>query len=180
KTHKVEIAYKSKGKKNEGTALVRNLIGNSKTLTINMALAVEKGEVHGMPGAATGATKGDKSNESNGRGTDISTDVGAGHTIYTKSSGGTIREERLSVSDMLDHELVHAFAQMNGEEIADGTMKHSYEVPDGTTRKETISKEEGATVGFSIRQSSKGIKYTTENNLRFEQGKTERLNYYEY
>ena len=80
---------------------------------------------------------------------------------------------------MLDHELVHAIAQMNGEAIAGGTVNNTYKRDKGPDGKETMSKEDAATIGFIQRPSPKGIKYTTENNLRFEQGKTQRLNYLE-
>ncbi|NSL85333.1 hypothetical protein ECE50_000720 [Chitinophaga sp. Mgbs1] len=176
KTKQVEVVSKGNGNKKVRTELVRQLISSDKTLTINMH--IDKGEggiTYGMPGSATGATKGDVVNESNGTGTDVTTDIGSGHSIYTDR--GTT--ENLSVSDMLDHELIHGMAQMNGESIEGGQMKNMYKTDKGNYETELIPKEEGATILNARKPSSKipGYKYPTENILRHEQRKTQRLNY---
>ena len=178
KTKQVEIASKGKGEKSEGTALIRGLINSDKTLTINQASETKDGKNYAMIGGATGATNGDTQNESNGKGTNVTTDVGVGHSIYTETDGGTIKKETLSTGEILDHELVHASAQMNGESIEGGTSNNMYPTATGGPyKKETMPKEEAATLGIISRPSAKGIKYTNENNLRHEQGKTRRLNY---
>jgi RHS repeat-associated protein len=182
KTKQVEIASKGKGNKTQGTQLIRNLINHDKTVTIDIARQTQDGKTYAQPGASSGATnESEKKNESNGVGTDVTVSLGVGHNIYGETSGGLVREERLSQGDMLDHELIHAIAQMNGENIDGGTVKNSYDRGPGVALgRETMPKEEAATIGFIQRSSAKGIKYPTENDLRYEQGKSKRLNYYEY
>jgi len=181
KTKQVEIASKGKGSKTEGTELLRGLINHDKTVTIDIARQTKDGQTYAMPGASSGATnESQKINESNGVGTDVTVTIGVGHTIYAETAGGAVVKEQLSQGDMLDHELVHASAQMNGESFASGTVKNTYRTDQGTTKKETMPKEEAATIGLVPRPSAKGVRYTTENKLRYEQGKKTRLNYYEY
>lgn len=178
KTKQVEIASKGKGSKSEGTALIRSLVNSDKTLTINQASENKDGKTYAMIGGATGATNGDTQNESNGKGTNVTTDVGVGHSIYTESSGGSVQKETLSTSDILSHELVHASAQMNGESMEGGNVSNMYPTATGGPyKKETMPKEEAATLGIIQRPSAKGVKYTNENTLRQEQGKNRRLNY---
>lgn len=175
----IDIVSKKDGKKKEGTALIRNLIGHKNTLTINLAIRKGKdGKTYAMIGGATGATDDSKKNdESNGKGTDVSTQIGEGHPIFGETSGGSIRQEELSMTDLLNHELVHAFAQMNGEARRDGTANNTYRTDKKETKREVIPKEEAATLGIVPRPSPKGIYYTNENLLRNEQGKSTRLNY---
>lgn len=181
KTKQVEIASKGKGDKTQGTQLIRDLINHDKTLTIDVVRQTKDGKDYAMPGASSGATNESQiKNRSNGIGIDVTVSLGAGHQIYAETKGGSVVKETLSQGDMLDHELVHAIAQMNGESIEGGTVTLSYNRGEGPYGKETMPKEEAATIGFIPRPSSKGIKYPTENGLRYEQGKTRRLNYYEY
>ncbi len=178
KTNQVEIASKGKGSKSEGTALVRSLIKSDKSLIINQAFENKNGKTYGMIGGASGATNGDLLNESNGKGTNVTTDVGVGHNIYTESGGGSVKKEILSTSDILNHELVHASAQMNGESIEGGNVNNIYPTSTGGPfKKEIMPKEEAVTLGIIQRPSSKGVKYTNENNLRQEQSRNKRLNY---
>jgi RHS repeat-associated protein len=178
KTKQVEIASKGKGEKSEGTALIRGLINSDKTLTIDQASESKDGIIYGMIGGATGATNGDSQNESNGTGTNVTTDVGVGHNIYTETDGGSVKKETLSTGEILNHELVHAFAQMNGESIEGGSVNNAYPTTTGgSIVKEKMHKEEAATMGIVQRPSAKGFMYTNENNLRREQHKSRRLNY---
>jgi hypothetical protein len=177
-TKQVDIASKGKGSKSEGTALIRSLISSDKTLTINQASENKDGKTYAMIGGATGATNGDTHNESNDKGTNVTTDIGVGHSIYTESSGGSLQKEILSISDILSHELVHASAQMNGESMEGGNVSNMYPTATGWPyKKETMPKEEATTLGILQRPSAKSLKYTNENNLRHEQGKNRRLNY---
>jgi RHS repeat-associated protein len=181
KTRQVEIVSRGKGNKKEGTELIRQLVKSDKTLTIDVAVQNKDGNTYAMPGASTGATKeANRANESNGIGTDVTTTLGFGHLVYTETAGGAVKQERLSLGDMLDHELNHAIAQMNGEAIREGSVTNIYRNAQGGYGKETIAKEEAATMGLVPRPSTKGINYTNENSLRYEQGKTRRLNYFEY
>ena len=178
KTKQVEIASKGKGEKSEGTALIRGLINSDKTLTIDQASETKDGKIYGMIGGATGATNRDSQNESNGTGTNVTTDVGVGHNIYTETDGGSVKKETLSTGEILIHELIHAFAQMNGESIEGGSVNNVYPTTTGGSFvKEKMPKEEAATMGIVQRPSTKGVKYTNENNLRREQHKSRRLNY---
>jgi RHS repeat-associated protein len=183
KTKQVEIASKGSGNKKEGTELISKLINHEKTLTLDVVVQTKDGKVTGaMPGAATGATAGDKGNESNGVGTNVTTEVGAGHSIYTESANWGVTKEVLSTGEMLDHEFIHALAQMNGESIEGGTVKNMYPTATGGPYKtESILREEAATVGIVQRPVSnkmRGYKYPSENNLRNEQRKNRRVNYY--
>jgi RHS repeat-associated protein len=185
KTGQVEIASFGKGSKTEGTALIRNLINHDKTLTID--LAIQKGKdgqiTAAMPGAATGATnEANIKDESNGKGTDVTATFGVGHQIYTQTAGGLVKKETLSLGDMLDHELIHGLAQMNGERVVGQDVKHMYQDDKGAYKFEKIGVEENFTT-FARRPDSKaipGYQYPTENVLRAEQDKATRLNYYEY
>ena len=103
--------------------------------------------------------------------------VGFGFDVYTETDGGVVKKEPLSEADILDHELVHAEAQTNGESIDGGTVTNTYSTGNGSLKKETMAKEEAATLGIIQRPSAKGINYTNENNLRREQHKSKHLNY---
>jgi RHS repeat-associated protein len=182
KTGQVEIAAIGKGSKSEGTGLIRSLIKHENTLTINIATTQGKdGGVYGQPGASSGATNGDTYNETNGNGTDVTVNVGGGVSIYTESTGGSVQKEVMSTTDLLNHELPHSIAQMNGEAAGEGTVKNTHPTTTGSNFKtEIIQKEEASAIGILARpQSSKFAtgRYPTENNLRHEQGKNKRLNY---
>ena len=89
-----------------------------------------------------------------------------------------MKKETLSTGEILIHELIHAFAQMNGESIEGGSVNNVYPTTTGGSFvKEKMPKEEAATMGIVQRPSTKGVKYTNENNLRREQHKSRRLNY---
>lgn len=179
KTSEVEIASTGSGTKKEGTSLIRQLIKSDKTVTIDLNKEARKDGNYGMVGGATGATnEANKADESNGKGTNVTVNVGFGHDVSAETNGGTVRNETLSEVDILDHELVHASAQINGESIEGGAANNMYKNDKGGYSKETMPKEEAATMGLTPRPSAKGIKYTNENNLRYEQGKTRRLNYH--
>ncbi|HEX2847204.1 MAG TPA: M91 family zinc metallopeptidase [Chitinophagaceae bacterium] len=178
KTHQVEIAKSGSGKKTKGTELIRKLIGHDKTLTINMA---KNGE-EAMPGAATGASNESlQKNASNGVGIDAEMDIGMGHLIFTQDKNGKVIEQRLTTGDMLDHELVHAIAQMNGEAREGGKGLISYTDNKGVPQTERVPMEEVLTIDAgrapSKSRSMPGYQYPTENTLRREQGKGKRLNY---
>lgn len=165
----------AKSDRTQGTELIRSLIGSDKVMTINQALETKDGKTYGMVGGATGATRGDSQNESNGKGTDVSVDVGAGHSIYTETTGGAIQQEILSTTDILDHELVHGAAQMNGESVEGGAVKNMYPIGNGTVKTEVMPKEE-AMIGIIPRPTGSKVK-ANENNLRYEQHKNRRVNY---
>jgi hypothetical protein len=183
KTNSIDILSRGKGSKKQGTELIRNIMENKNTLTINMVLSKKNGEIYAKEGSACGATNpDDRKNESNGVGTSVSADMGDGHRVYTETKGGTVLEETLTLSDMFSHELIHALAQMNGEAIRDKPdVTFSYRKPQGRDGKETISREEAATLFMGRPESKKisGYQYPTENDLRFEQNKNRRLNYFE-
>lgn len=180
KTQQVEIASKGKGAKTEGTALIRSLINHDKTLTIDVAQQTKDGQKFSMPGGASGATDASqKANESNGVGTDVTVDLGFGHRIVAQTSGGSPVYEMLSQSDLLDHELSHAIAQMNGEAINGGKdVINTPTTPQGVLTRESVPREEAAAMGLIARPSAKGINSTNENKLRNEQGKTWRMSYW--
>ena len=182
KTGNVEIESSGKGAKIEGTRLIRELIKHENTLTINVAIAESKdGGLYGQPGASSGATNGDTFNESNGKGAEVTVDIGGGISVLTETMGGNIQKEVMSTTDLLNHELSHSIAQMNGERIAGGNIKHTYPTtPNGNFETEVIPKEEAAAVGLLPRPETSKYpsgRYPNENNLRYEQGKTRRLNY---
>jgi uncharacterized protein RhaS with RHS repeats len=167
KTNRVEISKKGSGKKTEGTELIRKLISHNKTAT----LSLNKDGQYGMLGAASGATNGDSQNESNG----------VGHEIYTQDSNGNVSTETLSDGDMLNHELIHSLAQMNGE-AREGFKKNTpiyYTDDKGASQVEMVPREEYLTV-FGSRSSKRipNYNYPSENSLRKEQGKKKRINYY--
>ena len=180
KNGQVEILSKGNGNKKNGTALIRRLINNDKTVTINLNKDYGKdGNLYGMPGGACGATNEEnRENESDGKGTDVTVNIGIGFRVTTETKEGKIKQEILSESDLLDHELIHADAQIHGEAIRQGTVTNTYPNINGSYTKETLPKEEAAAQGLIIRPSVKGIQYTNENALRFEQLKTRKLSYY--
>ena len=179
KTNQVEIASKGRGSKNEGTALIRQLINSDKTVTINLNQETRKDGRYGRSGGTTGETKEEnKADMSNGKGTDVTVQTGYGFEVNTESDGGAIRREVLSQTDILSHELVHASAAIEGEIIQGGTVTNVYRTVDGSFKKEVMPREEAATMGFIQRPSAKGINYTNFKNLRYEQGnKSKVLNY---
>lgn len=185
KTNKIEIVSRNNhGKKAKGTELVRQLIGNKNTLTLNLATEKRNGENYGQAGASTGATKDDRQNEKNGVGTDVTTSIGSGHEILVgdKNNPKSVKPEMMSMTDLLDHEFIHALAQMNGERAPDETKyNNSFPTPDGKWHDEKISKEENY-VMYGRDPSSKipGYRYPTENELRNERNKLPRLNYNVY
>lgn len=150
-TKQVEIASKGKGDKGEGTGLIRALVNHDNIVTIDVAVETKDGKMTAaMPGAATGATdEANIENESNGVGTDVSTILGNGHRIYIETG-----KQILSTGDMLNHELIHGLAQMNGEAIPDGTVKNLYKTSQGTYNTEVMSREDAATL-FNGRPDSK-------------------------
>ncbi len=179
KTNQVEIASKGSGSKNEGTALIRQLINSDKTVTINLNQETRKDGRYGRSGGTTGETnEANKADMSNGKGTDVTVQTGFGFEVNTESDGGAIRRENLSQTDILGHELVHASAAIEGEIIQGGTVTNAYRTVDGSFKKEVMPREEAATMGLVQRPSAKGIKYTNHKNLRYEQGnKSKVLNY---
>jgi RHS repeat-associated protein len=182
KTKKVEIASQGSGSKSQGTTLVRGLIGSSKTTTIDVnAAPVEGRGIGGMIGGAAVPTKGDDENMSNGKGTDITVQVGLPLSVYVESGNGTISLESQSFSQILDHELVHAWGAVNGEglEHENETVRNTYptKTGGGNDITEKMTPEEAATVGFRPRPSQKGIVYPNENGIRYEQNQTRKLAY---
>ena len=184
KTKQVEIVSKGKGTKSEGTALIRNLVSHDKTVTIDVNVEIKNEQKYGMVGGASGATKeADIPNESNGKGTDVTVNVGGEYNIYTETPGGNVQKELLTTGGILNHELSHALPQMNGEAFADASPNVNNTYPTSTGgqyKKESIPREEAAAVGIIQRPESKkisGYRYTNENYLRYEQGKNRRLNY---
>ncbi|WP_372472553.1 M91 family zinc metallopeptidase [Capnocytophaga sp. ARDL2] len=176
KNNRIEIKEFGKGDKKEGTELIRKLINNQNTVTININIDGK----YGMVGATSGATNGDVENTTNGRGTDISISLGFGHEIYTMDSKGKVSVEKLSTTDMLTHELVHTIAQVNGE-TSPGFNNNTpvyYTDVNGNAQIEMIPKEEYLTIfGERISKKDKGYQYPTENRLRREQKKNKRINY---
>ena len=183
KSGQVEIAAVGKGIKTEGTGLIRALINHENTLTINIALVQGKdGAVYGLPGASSGATrKEDIQNESNGKGSNVTVDIGGGVSIYTESSGGNVQKEVMNTTDLFNHELSHSIAQMNGEAAGDGTIKNTYRTTTGGNfETKEIDREEASAIGILNRPATSKYpsgRYPNENNLRYEQGKSRRLNY---
>jgi hypothetical protein len=43
--------------------------------------------------------------------------IGLGFGAYAESANGTVSKEHLSMIELLDHELTHALAVINGEEV---------------------------------------------------------------
>jgi len=78
---------------------------------------------------------------------------------------------------LLNHELIHGLAGMNGEQLQWGTIPHFWQTGNGTQHLERIEKEENATVFGSRAPSKNGYNYPTENTLRKEQNKLPYLNY---
>jgi RHS repeat-associated protein len=178
KTHTVDISKSGTGSKTKGTELIRKLIGNDKDVTIN----INKDGQYGMVGAASGAADSDnKTKESNGVGTDTDIDVGFGHPIYVEKNGKVV-EETMTTGDMLNHELIHTIAQMNGEAKTNPNGKMSYTDDKGKPQTERVSIEDIVTVDAgrapSKNKSMPGYQYPTENILRAEQKKGKRVNYY--
>jgi RHS repeat-associated protein len=172
KTGEVGIASMGKGTLNAGTALIRELIDHKKTATIEYSV----GAIGAMAGASTSPTKDDGPNTRNGMGTDVTVNIGKGHFIFGEKDRIT-KQETLSTTDMLDHELIHALAGMNGEQQV-GSTTNTYVTPDGRGITETLDNEEKATMS-SDRPNSRinHFNYPTENQLRKEQGKSRRVNY---
>ena len=182
KSGQVEIVKTGKGKKTEGTLLLRTLIKHSRTLTIDVAVERAKdGGEYGLGGASSGATNGDTENESNGKGTDVTVQLGGGVGIYTETDGGLVRKEMMDMTDLLNHELCHSIVQMNGEEAPDKSIKITYPTSTGANFKtETVQREEASAIGLLKRPPTSKYpngKYPSENGLRYEQGKNRRLNY---
>ncbi len=177
KTRQVEIVSQGTGKKSKGTGLIRELINHDKTVTINMVVDKDdKGNVRaGMSGAATRATAGDIANMSNGIGTDVTTSIGVGHNFYGDKNG-KVQLETLSMTDMFNHEFIHAIAQMNGERM-EGDTRLAYSDDKGRTQMESITREDRYTIFGGRPISKKGYRYPSENNLRYEQGKSQRKSY---
>jgi Effector protein len=134
-----------------------------------------------MSGGATKATNGDQENFDNGKGTDMTVQIGAGFASYGESNNGTIGMEILSQQELLDHELVHAWAGMNGEGVPGDleSVKNTYPTTTGggAYKTETMYPEEAAVMGLRPRESAKKISYPSENGLRYEQNLPKRLSY---
>ena len=187
KTKKVEIANRGNGDKKQGTELIRMLVGNEKTLTINRAIEVTKDGSPGMVGGRTTSTSTgieDNPNDYNGKGSDQTVEIGGELDRFVENGGSSkSKKERQTLGQIMIHELVHAIAAINGESIPYNiTVRNSYLRDDGTYRTETIAKEELVTM-FGGRPDSKtvvgGYKYPSENNLRWEQHMPRVLNHYE-
>ncbi|WP_052752916.1 DUF6443 domain-containing protein [Kordia zhangzhouensis] len=181
KTGRVIIDKKGKGDKTVGTNLLRSIIGDKKQLTINMNRDEETNV--GQIGASSGSSKGvdeDDPNFYNGIGGNVTISLGFGHDIFSQdfNGGATIREE-LTDTDMMNHELGHAFAQMKGESKRGKNQSIYYTDPEGVNRVEIIPIEEAVNIFVDFRRiSKKGIVYPSENTLRKEQGKRKRVNYH--
>jgi RHS repeat-associated protein len=182
KTNRIEIASKGKGKLSEGTKLIRDLVSNKNTLTLTYNVSEKakvNGETVGMVGGATGVD-GDNPNFYNGVGGNTETNIGMGHLILAQDAkSGKVQEEMLSTTDIMNHEFIHALAQMNGHAISkDKQVTNFSYYPGGVTVNERINQEEYYTVGFQSRPpNARGISYPTENLLRAEQGKSKRIAY---
>lgn len=182
KTNMIEIVSKNNhGNKTKGTELVRQLIGNKNTLTLNISTEKRNGQIYGPAGAGTAATNNDRENEKNGVGTNVTTSIGASHQILTgdKNNPKSVKPEMLSMADILDHEFIHALAQMNGERAPDEKQfRNEFPTPDGKWHDEKISHEENNVMyGRGISNKIPGYRYPTENELRGERQKQPRINY---
>ena len=183
KTGRVEISKKGKGKKTEGTKLLRDLIGHKNTATINIAVSTEKnefGDNYAMAGASSGSSdETARENFTNGVGDNTEVTIGGSHPYLAQDvDTGEVSVEDMSFQDMLNHELPHAIGQMNGEE-ATGEVVRGHATQSGGSSMERIDREEAvATFTEFIRPSKKGISYPSENSLRREQGnKKQRIRY---
>ena len=178
KTGEVEIHLRGKGSKKEGTQVIRNLIKNAKTVTVNLNYNIANGEIYGMSGGSSTATdESKKADMSNGKGVDVTVQLGWGNPIYAQSKGGSIGIENLDLAGLMDHEFLHSLAQMNGERASDQTVSNTYIDNKGRTRHETMSREEYNVLNGTRGYSKEGYRYPSENELRNEQGKSTRLNY---
>jgi hypothetical protein len=141
--------------------LISSIIKSPKTLTINLNSAAINGRTYGMVGGATKATNGDQENFDNHIGTNMTVQIGVGFQSYAESNYGTIGLETLSQQELLDHELVHGLAGMNGEGVPGDleSVKNTYPTTTGggNYKTETMYPEEAAVMGLRPRESAKNI-----------------------
>ena len=128
-------------------------------------------------GSSTATDESKKADMSNGKGVDVTVQLGWGNPIYAQSKGGSIGIENLDLAGLMDHEFLHSLAQMNGERASDQTVSNTYIDNKGRTRHETMSREEYNVLNGTRGYSKEGYRYPSENELRNEQGKSTRLNY---
>lgn len=115
KTGEVQISSKGSGNKNKGTDLIRKLISNKNSVTVDVARSETKGDI---AGASSGATNQNlKYKTENGEGTNISVSLGKGLRHYLSNNGCISEESVNSTNELLNHELLHSLRQMNGEAL---------------------------------------------------------------
>jgi RHS repeat-associated protein len=169
------------GNKKEGTKLVRDLIGHKRTINFDLGRQNSKnGDKVGYIGGNAGATDNNEENTSNGKGTDVTVSIGYSHKIFAETQGGKVVVDDLSFLDLLNHELSHALPSMDGKGFKKGSrfVNNFFKTSRGDYIKEQVDLEEAAAMGIAPREvRTDGSRYATENNLRYEQGKSKRLSY---
>lgn len=173
KKGEIQILTRAKTvKRNEGTNLVRDVIGHTKVTTIkssNIFVGSESAEVD-----TRSATNGTGSDVNITFGTTVSNNVAKSQ--YEKST----REEQPAFV-MLGHELIHALGQMDGYLVPRGNIRRStFTYSDGTGKEEKVEAEEAFTTGMSNYYKPPNAKrnhYPTENSLRSENKLLMRVSY---
>lgn len=145
-----------------GTALITNLITDSRTTTIGIGA---KGS-----GNSANATNWTHAQDGTGSDAEVSFDPTANPDILTESPRtGNVRGKKRPDFIGLAHELIHADHITNGDVDLTGDT-HTYKDAMGTPTTQTVRKEELRTVGL------KGVKPSdiTENEIRAERPRTKR------
>ena len=187
KTREVRIKKKGKGKKNEGTKLLRQLIGHKNTLTIHSGKSNEV-ENSGLIGGWAGPDQADGpdfevdwTNARNGKGDNAEVGIGLSYDFLAQDfKTGQVSMQPMSETEIMNHEFIHALAIMNGDNMSDKTVKHYYN--DGKSLKvEKIEIEEAVTVFRDFKRkranSNKFVDYPSANTLQKEQGRKKVLRY---
>jgi hypothetical protein len=181
KTGEVEIASRGRGSKNKGTDLIRKLISNKNSVTIDVARSETRGDV---AGASSGATNPNlKYKTENGDGTNVSVSLGKGLKHYLSNNGRISEESVNNTNELLNHELLHSLRQMNGESLAGEQNNQSIVYTDdkGVSRMEKVNPEEAAVFRGGVQSKIyPGYRYPSENTLRLEQGLKPKVNYLKY
>ncbi len=185
--NKVIIAKKNKGKKENGTGLIRDLIGHDKTVTIKVSNTDQ--------GAHEEAVN--ESDSTNGTGSDSIVTIGSfsmaddlkteQYKLYDgilmplvedQNTGQSVNEE-MPNEIALGHELAHSLATLDGASVSlDKTAMYRYRGKDGKFKTEWARTEELYTTGIYSRPStSKRSKYYSENDLRKDRGMNKRIKY---
>lgn len=181
KTGEVQIASRGSGGKSKGTDLIRKLISNKNTLTVNVATSKTNGDV---AGASSGATNNSmKYKMENGEGTNITVTLGNGLKHYLSNNGRISEESVNNTNELMNHEFLHALRQINGEGVPGEKNNQSiiYTDDKGIMRVEKVNPEEAAVFNGGIQSTIyPGYRYPSENILRLEQGLKPKVNYLKF